>query len=199
MIKKFGIIIILVFVFSVICSGQETDSGPGYQMIMMNNPSFAGSEGEVLLRLSYLNYYPGNNYNLHSVYVSYDSYFSSLHGGAGIYISDDYQGGIINDIRGGLSYSYFIQAGKDIFINAGLSGSFYHRGFSFGNALFPDQIDPLAGIMYPTSEALASKGRTVFDIRCRIPFYSREILYSEYQLIIWLNLILQEQVLPQTG
>ena len=58
-------------------------------------------------------------------------------------LSDDYLGGIVNDMRGGLSYSYFFQAGKDLFINAGLSASFYHRGYNFDKAVLPDQIDPL--------------------------------------------------------
>jgi type IX secretion system PorP/SprF family membrane protein len=132
--------------------------------MMMNNPALSGSEGEGLLRLSYLNYYPGNGFNLHSVYISYDSYYPALHGGAGFYLSDDYIGGIVNDLRGGLSYSYFLQAGKDLFINAGLSGSFYHRGFNFDKAILPDQIDPLGIVSIPSSEILATSGQTVFDI-----------------------------------
>ena len=125
-------------------------------MMMMNNPALSGSVRDSELRLSYLNFYPGNNYNLHSVYFSYDSYFSGLHGGAGVLSSDDYLGGIINDIRGGISYAYFLQAGKDLFINAGLSASVYHRGFNFENAVLPDQIDPLGGVTLPSSEILAS-------------------------------------------
>ncbi|MGC1391270.1 MAG: type IX secretion system membrane protein PorP/SprF [Bacteroidales bacterium] len=159
-----GILVLFIFLVSVSCFGQETDPGPGYQMMMMNNPSLAGSSGDGVLRLSYLNFYPGNNYNLHSVYFSYDSYFSSLHGGAGLYLSDDYLGGIINDIRGGFSYAYFLQAGKDLFINGGLSGSVYHRGYNFSNAILPDQIDPLGGVSIPSSEILTSSGKTVFDI-----------------------------------
>jgi type IX secretion system PorP/SprF family membrane protein len=146
------------------CFGQDIDPGPGYQMMMINNPSLAGSEAAGTLRLSYLNFYPGNNYNFHSVYFSYDSYFSELHGGAGLYLIDDYQGGIINDIRGGFSYAYFLQAGKDLFINAGLSASVYHRGFNFENAILPDQIDPVGGVSIPSSETLASSGKTVPDI-----------------------------------
>jgi type IX secretion system PorP/SprF family membrane protein len=141
-------------------------------MMMMNNPSLAGIGGDGVLRLSYLNFYPGNNYNLHSVYLSYDSYFSELHGGAGLYLSDDYLGGIINDFRGGLSYAYFLQAGKDLFINGGLSASIYHRGFNFDNAILPDQIDPLGGVSIPSSEVLASSGRTVFDIGAGFLFTS---------------------------
>jgi len=172
MLRRLNKIVLIIFLAPAYCFGQETDTGPGYQMMMMNNPSLAGSAGDGELRLSYLNYYPGNNYNLHSVYFSYDSYFPGLHGGAGIYLADDYLGGIINDFRGGISYAYFLKAGKDLFINAGLSGSIYHRGFNFENAVLPDQIDPLGGVSVPSSEVLASAGRTVFDVGAGFLFIS---------------------------
>jgi type IX secretion system PorP/SprF family membrane protein len=172
MLRRPGKIVLFIFFLPVYCFGQETDPGPGYQMMMMNNPSLVGSGGAGVLRLSYLNFYPGNNYNLNSVYLSYDSYFSELHGGAGLYLSDDYLGGIINDFRGGLSYAYFLQAGKDFFINSGLSASIYHRGFNFGNAILPDQIDPLGGVSIPSSEVLASSGKTVFDVGAGFLFTS---------------------------
>jgi type IX secretion system PorP/SprF family membrane protein len=172
MLRRLSKIVLFIFFLPAYCFGQETDTGPGYQMMMMNNPSLAGIGGDGVLRLSYLDFYPGNNYNLHSVYFSYDSYFSELHGGAGVYLSDDYLGGIINDFRGGLSYAYFLQAGKDFFINGGLSASIYHRGFNFDNAILPDQIDPLGGVSIPSSEILSSSGRTVFDIGAGFLFTS---------------------------
>jgi type IX secretion system PorP/SprF family membrane protein len=168
-------IFLFILLLPVGCFGQETDSGPGFQMMMMNNPALAGRGGDGSLRLSYLDFYPGNNYNLHSVYFSYDSYFPELHGGAGLYLSDDYLGGIINDFRGGFSYSYFLQAGKDLFINAGLSASVYHRGFNFENAVLPDQIDPLGGVSIPSSEILSSTGKTVFDIGAGFLFTSGKL------------------------
>lgn len=172
MLRQLTIVLIIILLFPVLCFGQETDPGPAYQMIMIKNPSLAGCEGDGVLRLSYLNFYPGNNYNLHSVYFSYDAYFPGLHGGAAVYLANDYLGGIINDFRGGLSYSYFLQAGKNLFINAGLSGSVFHRGFDFGNAILPDQIDPLGGVSSSSSEALSSAGKTVFDIGAGFLFMS---------------------------
>ena len=164
MIRRLLAIVLIITSLLSVLSGQEAGYGPAYQMMMMSNPGLTGSEGEGKLRLSYLNYYPGKSYNLHSIYVSYDSYFSGIHGGAGFFISDDYLGGIVNDMRGGLSYAYFLQAGKDFFINAGLSASFYHRGYSFGKAILPDQIDPMGGFSFPSGETLAASGRTVFDM-----------------------------------
>jgi type IX secretion system PorP/SprF family membrane protein len=172
MLRQLIIALILICFLQTYCRGQEPDPGPGYQMMMVNNPSLVGSGGDGELRLSYLNYYPGNNYNLHSVYFSYDSYFQGLHGGAGVYLVDDYLGGIINDFRGGMSYAYFLKAGKDLFINAGLSASLYHRGFNFSGAVLPDQIDPLGGVTVPSSEVLALPGKTVFDVAAGFLFIS---------------------------
>jgi type IX secretion system PorP/SprF family membrane protein len=163
-LKPFLIIIFLFFSFFRLCIGQDIDPGPGYQMMMINNPALAGTDGEGNLRLSYLNYYPGNSYNLNSVYFSYDSYFPVLHGGAAMFITNEYEGGIINDVRGGLSYSYYLKAGKDLFINAGLSASVFHRGYNFKGAVLPDQIDPVGGVTIPSSETLVNGGKTVFDI-----------------------------------
>jgi type IX secretion system PorP/SprF family membrane protein len=158
----------LIFVFVFIISGsifcQEANYSPGYQTIMIDNPAVAGSRAEGTMRLSYLNFYPGNHYNFHSVFLSYDSYVPVLHGGAGFYITDDYTGGIMNDLRSGLSYSYFLQAGKRLFINAGLSASIFHRGFNFTDAILPDQIDAMGGISIPSAEILTNENRAVLDV-----------------------------------
>jgi type IX secretion system PorP/SprF family membrane protein len=163
-VKLCSVIILVLATTNERCRGQEPGSGTGYQMVLINNPAFAGSNGDGSLRMSYVNYLPGNGYNLHSVWVSYDSYFPVLHGGAGFAVTDDYTGGIINDLRAAMSYSYSIQLGRDLFINAGLSASVIHRGFNFGGAVLPDQIDPLGGASLPSAEALAYNGETLFDL-----------------------------------
>jgi len=175
MLKRVSSIFIIFVVIPVFCFGQETDPGPGYQMTLMNNPALSGSEGTGILRLSYLDFYPGNSYNLHSVYLSYDSYFPVLHGGAGFYMTNDYLGGIVNDIRGGISYAYFLQAGEDLFINAGLSASVFHRGYNFNGAVLPDQIDPLGGVSIPSSETLSMEGNTILDIGAGFLFISGKV------------------------
>jgi type IX secretion system PorP/SprF family membrane protein len=162
--KRLGGVLIFFFAVYPGAGCQESAYGPGYQTILVNNPAFAGSESDGILRLSYLNFYPGNSFNLHSVFVSYDTYIPLLHGGTGLFLSDDYLGGIINVTRGGFSYSYHFQADKNVFINAGLGASFYHTGFNGSNIIFPDQIDPLKGSVYPSNETMVNRGRTVFDI-----------------------------------
>jgi len=173
--NRSGLIFILILLIWEPAFCQETNYGPGYQTLMVNNPAFTGSNLDGIMRLSYFNFYPGNQYNFHSVFLSYDSYFSPIHGGAGFYISNDYLGGIINELRGGLSYSYFLQAGRDLYINAGLSASFFHRGFNFSEAVFPDQIDPMGSISGPTSELISNENSTVFDVGTGLMFIYKNI------------------------
>ncbi|MFZ2338268.1 MAG: PorP/SprF family type IX secretion system membrane protein [Bacteroidales bacterium] len=169
-------IILLVFLASCeAVSGQETCYGPGYQTMVMHNPAFAGSEYDGTMRLSYMNFYPGNNYNFHSFFISYDSYFELLHGGAGAYLANDHIGGIMNDLRGGLTYSYFLQAGRELFINGGLSAGFFNRGFNFSDAVFPDEIDAMGGVRLPTADLPGRQNRTVFDIGTGFLFIYRNI------------------------
>ena len=49
---------------------QDSYYGPLFQTVIANNPAYAGSEGDGVVRSLYMNHYPGNNYNLHSVYLS---------------------------------------------------------------------------------------------------------------------------------
>jgi len=169
------LIIFLFLLLQVSARGQGLLYGPGYQSAMTGNPGITGSGGDGSLRLSYMNLYPGGAYNLHSAIVSYDGYFPALHGGAGVFVSNDYLGGIFNDLKAGVSYSYFFQADKNLWFSAGLTASVYHRGFNAGNAVLPDQIDPLAGPVLPSGESLASEGRTLFDLGTGFVFYSGKL------------------------
>ena len=176
MAKRVIIILLEVFLTTLATKGQETAYGPGYQTVMINNPAFTGSESDGTLRLSYLSFYPGNNFNFHSVYVSYDTYMPVMHGGAGFFLTDDYMGEIINDLRGGFSYAYHFQADKNIFINAGLTASCYYRGYNTGRIILPDQIDPLNGVFLPAGESISERGRAVLDIGTGIMLISEKFL-----------------------
>jgi type IX secretion system PorP/SprF family membrane protein len=164
MAERIYMIVLVIFLATLETEGQETAYGPGYQTALLNNPAFTGSEGDGTLRLSYINFYPGNNFNLNSVFVSYDTYMPAIHGGAGFFLTNDYLGGIINELRGGFSYAYHFQADKDLFINAGLTASCYYRGFNNRNIVLPDQIDPLNGVFFPAGESISERGKAVFDI-----------------------------------
>ncbi len=178
MINHIKGIIFLIFIIPGIISGQYPDPGPDYQKTMLSNPGLTGSEGDSKIRISYINYYPGYGYNLFSGVLSWDGYIPSLHGGVGFFLSNDYMGGIVNDLQGGFSYAYYFQAGEGLYISAGLSASLYHRGYNFNGSVLPDQIDPAGGVIFPSGETLNSEGKSVLDLATGFLFISGRFFWG---------------------
>ena len=157
-------ILILCFMLSVLyVSAQDTESLSFYYNPVLANPALAGAEGPGKLRLSYRDYYPGRSLNLHSLYCSYDSFQEQIHGGYGVYISDNILGGLLNELKLGAAYSYHLRVSRDLYINAGFLASVINRGLNAGNIILPDQIDPVLGPVLPSGETISSESRTVFD------------------------------------
>lgn len=156
----------IILIGCTVCElpGQERGAGLNYHRTLISNPGMTGTAGDGVLRLSYLNLYPGNNFGLHMPSFSYDSYFDGLHGGAAVWLTDELLGGIINDINAGFSYAYHFRAGENVFISAGLSASVCYRGYNFNDAILPNQIDPISGVINPPGETLAAEPGTGLDI-----------------------------------
>ncbi len=161
-LKKISLLLLIILVRYALFS-QEDYQSVGFQSLVTFNPAAAGAEAEGKLRINYYNFYPGRGFDLHKMSVSYDVFISGLHGGVACFVSDDYMGGIINDTRVGFAYSYHLQAGRNIFINAGLSAAIQYRGINPSRIVMPDQIDPLRGAVLPSAENVTGKGRTIFD------------------------------------
>jgi type IX secretion system PorP/SprF family membrane protein len=164
MINRQIYIILIFLLYSFGSVAQDTNLGPGYNRGMVTNPSFSGTSGDGHLRLLYFNFYPGQGYNLNSFFLLYDTYLPVLHGGTGIYISNDIMAGIINDLRTGFGYAYHLKADKDFYINAGITASLINRSINAGRIILPDQIDPLGGNILQSGETITDMNHTVFDI-----------------------------------
>jgi len=167
--------LILCFTLSVLYLGaQDTESLSFYYNPVQANPALAGSEGTGKLRLMYRDYYPGKGFNLHSINCSYDSFLEVIHGGIGIYVSENILGDLLNDLRAGAAYSYHLRTSRNFYINAGFMASVIHRGLNAGNIVLPDQIDPLLGSVLPSGEVIAPVSRTVFDAGLGFVFSYRD-------------------------
>lgn len=174
-LERYIIILLLILLVRPGALAQDTGLGAGYQTIVSANPAIAGVEGDGTIRLSYLNFFPGKGYNLQTLYASYDTYVPYLHGGAGVWISNEVQGRIVNDLRGAFSYGYFLRAGDELYITAGLSAGFFHRGFNFSSAVLPDMIDPFLGTVRTSAETLLNENYTIFDLGTGFLFMYRNL------------------------
>lgn len=153
-----------LLIHAVTLSGQDTWYGTVSGMQVMYNPAFAGVGGSTSLKISAYTFLPGNGFGLKSIYASWDGYYSSLHGGAGVWVSEDMPGDIMNDLRGGASYAYHFRAGREIFITAGLTASVITRGIRSGSVILPDDIDPFRGITGGGTEYIPPAPVIRFDL-----------------------------------
>ncbi|MGM0666423.1 MAG: PorP/SprF family type IX secretion system membrane protein [Bacteroidota bacterium] len=161
---------------------QDAESFAFYFNPVQANPALAGSEGPGKLRLMYRDYYPGKGLNLFSVSSSYDSYLESIHGGFGIYVSENLLGDLLSDLRAGAAYSYHLRASRDLYINAGFLASVIHRGMDAGRIVLPDQLDPIMGAVLPSGEVIDPISNTVFDAGLGFLF-----MYRDYHAGIAVN------------
>jgi len=161
---------------------QDAESFAFYFNPVQANPALAGSEGPGKLRLMYRDYYPGKGLNLFSISSSYDSYLESIHGGFGIYVSENILGDLLSDTRAGAAYSYHLRASRELYINAGFLASLIHRGMDAGRIVLPDQLDPLLGAVLPPGEVISPVSNTVFDAGLGFLF-----IYRDYHAGISVN------------
>jgi len=164
------LIVIIISLFSLTVESQDTWYGSMSGMQFMYNPAYTGSSGVPSVNLSCYSFLPGNGYDLRSVFASYDGYFESLHGGAGVWICDDIQGDIMNYLKTGVSYSFHLKAAKKLFFNAGITASVVHNGINRSAITLPEDFDPFGGIIGISSETISEKGNTFFDVSTGICF-----------------------------
>lgn len=158
------VLILLILLSFNLAKSQDMEGTMPYSVDLISNPAFTGSGEYGNLKLVYRDYFPGNGFNLNSLYVGYDTFSESIHGGAGMYISENNMGGIINDIKIGANYAYHLRASRDLYVNAGFNVSLLHRSLNGKGIVLPDQIDPYLGPVLPSGDLIDLRSRTIFDL-----------------------------------
>lgn len=161
---RYGTLLPGLLFLAMTLKGQDTWYGSMSGMHLMYNPAWAGSAGSPAVNISATTFLPGNGFGLKSVYASYDGYFPGLRGGAGVWLSDDILGDIMNDLRAGASYAYHFRAGRDFYITAGLTASLVNRGIRTGSIVLPEDIDPFRGITGGSVPYTSPANITRFDL-----------------------------------
>lgn len=142
------------------------------------NPSFAGIEGDGSLRLAYQSFFPGGGYELNSYKLSYDVFIEPLHGGVGVAVSSDHSGGLLTDSRIKLAWSYHLRATRELYIFAGMSAGLIHRSFNSSRLVFPDQIDPVNGVILTGGETVNYPSSLFYDMGAGLTVLYRTSFFS---------------------
>lgn len=142
-------------------SGQQPF---GFYRVAADNPSLAGAQGDLVMRLICASFYPGGGYKLNACALDINGYAEPLHGGAAFSMASSMAGGLMNDTRAMFAYSYHMRASKDLYIFAGMSAGMIWRTLITSKLIFPDQIDPLRGIVIPGGEQIDHPSIMIFDM-----------------------------------
>jgi len=150
---KYRYILVLFFLFLTKMSfSQDPIFTQFYAIPTLNNPAFAGSEGNTRLGMGYRSQWMTNRYNLSTFYISADKYIESINSGIGISILDQNESLTgYNYLLLEASYSFHIQITDQWTFFPGLSVGYGFKQFDLTNIILGDQIDIGNGIILPGS------------------------------------------------
>ncbi len=117
------------------------------------NPALTGIEKDIQrVFLNYRNQWPGLGGSFVSYSASYDQYVEALHGGLGMRIFNDNQGGgALQEYSISLDYSYHLKVSRKFSINAGFEASYVQKSLQTSDFQLADNFDPLTGTFIPYS------------------------------------------------
>ena len=142
----------MVFIFgiSLIGSAQDIRFSQFYANKLYLNPALAGSSDYGNVSLNYRNQWPNLDYPYVSYSVSYDNFFSGLNGGLGFLVMQDDQGdGAITTTSFAGAYSFFLRVNEDLVFRPAIQASIIQKKLNFENLIFPDQVSPIYGNVFP--------------------------------------------------
>ncbi len=122
---------------------QDPSFSQFYANRLYLNPAWAGvGDAERRLFLNYRNQWPGidNAYVTYS--VSYDQFMKPMHGGFGIRVMNDVQGGgAINQLTLAADYSYHLYVSRELTITAGFEAGYVQRQLNASKYHFTDESE----------------------------------------------------------
>lgn len=146
-------ILLLLACYAFVAKAQDPVFSQFYANPLYLNPALTGATFEPRLTLNYRNQWPSLNVNFVTYSVSYDQYIEKINSSFGFMVTSDRAGeGILNSNTFSGFYSYSLQVSNDIYVNAGIEATLYQKKLDWGLLNFGDEIDPIRGFIFPTSE-----------------------------------------------
>jgi type IX secretion system PorP/SprF family membrane protein len=156
MTKQLTAIFIVILGFSQVARAQDPQFSQFYANPLYLNPAFAGSDRCPRANVNYRNQWPALNRAFVTYSASYDQHVDWLEGGVGLNLVYDVQDrGAVNTMYANFMYAYTFKINRKFFVRGGFQASYIHKQLG-SDHIFPDQIHPLYGNIYPTNENLAA-------------------------------------------
>lgn len=151
---KFKVFILLICILGV-CTAYAQD--PHISQYFANplyvNPAFAGASVCPQIGISYRNQWPKYGGGFSTANVSYNQHIDGIRGGIGAYVLADVQGGgTYRNITAAFMYSYRFRLGDKLSLRLAVQGAYVNRHANWDGLTFPDQYDPILGLVRPSTE-----------------------------------------------
>lgn len=157
---------ITLFISTISLFAQDAAFSQFYANKLYLNPAFAGSQQGLTLSTSYRsqwNYVPGG-FNTYSVTADIqEPYINST---LGFIAVKDIEGeGLLTTTSAGFVYGYILNVSKNAAIHIGIKTSFVQKTVDWSKFTFTDQLDPVLGIVRPSTALpiLETKNYADFD------------------------------------
>ncbi len=156
MIKHLGNLIIFFVFISYSGFAQEVQFSQLFADRMYLNPAYAGIDYCPRFLVEYRNQWPGVQFPYVTYNATFDKYVESLHGGIGLRImKDDQGGGTFNQLSADLIYAYEAKIRDKMLLRFAFEASVFQQSTNFNDLVFSSMIDPAQGIIFPSGESFS--------------------------------------------
>lgn len=139
-----------IFLLCNISYAQDVRFSQFYANKLYLNPALAGSDNYSHFSMNYRNQWPNLDLPFVTYSMSYDRYSKSLNGGVGVMVFQDNQGkGALKTTTVSGMYSYYLQINEKLVLRTALELSFIQKKLDWDKLVFPDQVSPIYGSVYP--------------------------------------------------
>ena len=155
--KNLKIIIFILFPLnlSFIGKAQDVQFSQLFADKIYLNPAYAGSEYCPRFMVNHRNQWPAISFPYLTYSASYDQYSEILHGGIGVRVmKDDQGGGVFSKLNADFIYAYKIKLMNDMSLKLALEASVFQQSTNTSALVYADMIDPLQGVIYGNTEAI---------------------------------------------
>jgi len=154
-LKKVKILFILL-IFSSLVFSQDVQFSQLFSDRLYLNPAFAGIDYCPRIMLSYRNQWTGIQNPYLTYNASFDKYSDALHGGIGIRLMKDNQGGgVFNQTSADFIYSYHVKLSQKSSLKFAFEASVYQQNMNTRDLVYASMINPVQGVIYPGNEIIA--------------------------------------------
>lgn len=176
MMKKRFLFVLIAFLAARAAFAQDPIFSQFYAMPLQINPAFAGSSFAPRFGLGYRYQWPGFNTAYRTYALFYEQSIERYNSGIGFHLEGDDAGeGILKTTRFSANYAYQVNINEALAIKIGVEAGAIQTALDWDKLVFPDQIDPLGGVILNTFETRPDQlTRTKLDLSSGMLLYSEK-------------------------